>query len=88
MKWFSHPACKIRTFCVLCRTDAAWRKTLVTAGHTDREDFECEHGITPATAPAELANALANMGQYAAVNSTLKQVRRGKGTCCHQSGDT
>lgn len=70
-----------------CRTDESWRKSLLSIGLVKNSDFDCDHGVTSATAFAEQANALSNLGQYAALNGIGKKVRQAKGTCCGQSSD-
>lgn len=50
MKWFSHPACLKRTACVDCRTDRAFRQTIVDHGQVDSVDFACPVGLTAESA--------------------------------------
>jgi hypothetical protein len=79
-KFFASGHCrKSSVHCVSCRTDAGWRQSLVNAGLVQERDFDCPHGITSATAPAEQAEAFAKMGNPDGMKNTMRQVRQQKG---------
>lgn len=49
--WTESRRCRSRAFCGPCRTDAAWRQTLVACGRVTERDFDCPHGITTDNLP-------------------------------------
>lgn len=48
-------ACISRAHCETCRTDRAWRATVVRAGIADEVDFECPRGLPLGWRPSLLA---------------------------------
>lgn len=82
MKFEKTNACKYRANCHSCRTDSSWRQSLMVVGWIKVRDFECPFGVTSATAPAEVANALADLGAYQALNQSGKNLRQGSVSCC------
>lgn len=51
MKFFQTVHCTSRAHCFACRTDAAWRASLVRAGLSDKVDFDCPQGFTEDNLP-------------------------------------
>ena len=74
--------CKSRVHCIACRTERVWRESLYKEGLAEAIDFECPNGVTAITAHLEQGEAFNKMRSGLGMQSTMRQVRQGKGTCC------
>ena len=48
--WTESAHCASRAHCVACRTEEAFRESIVRAGMAAERDFACPHGVTAETA--------------------------------------